>query len=124
MADLTITAVTLTQGGAAVANIAHATTFSVDVAATAAAEDFDEGVVYKLFVFVTSLNSAGLLVPPILTAGTLQDANWPASANLFQVPVPAGTLSPDIYSITVALLEGPTGAGGISFASAGPLFVH
>lgn len=124
MADLTITGVTLTQGGATVANIAHSTTFSVDVDTNALLEDFDEGVVYKLYVFVTSLVAGGLIGAPLLTAGTLQDSNWPAQANQFHVAVNAQATFPDIYSITVALLEGPTGAGGISFASAGPLFVH
>jgi len=124
MADLTITGVTLTQGGNPVANIQHSTTFSVDVATTALPEDFDEGVVYKLFVFVTSLSGGGLLLSPLAVSGNLQDAGWPTANNLFSVAVPAGAASPDVYDVTVALLEGPTGAGGISFASAGPLFVH
>ncbi len=124
MADLNITGVSLTQGGATVANIPHSTTFSVDVNTTALPEDFDEGVTYKLLVFVTSLSTGGLLVPPIVTTGTLQDANWLAAANLFHDAVNAGAAFPDVYNVTVILLEGPTGAGGISFGSAGPLFVH
>jgi hypothetical protein len=123
MADLTINTVSLTQGGATVANIAHSTTFSVDVNTTALKEDFDEGVTYKLIIFVTSLSAGGLLVPPIITTGSLQDANWPLATNLFQIPVNAGAAFPDVYNVTLVLLEGPTGGGGVSFGSAGPLSV-
>jgi hypothetical protein len=54
----------------------------------------------------------------------MRDANWPAATNLFLITVPAGPAFPDVSDVTVALLEGPIGTGGISFASAGPLFVH
>ena len=65
MADLNITSVSLTQGGGAVANITHSTVFSVDVSVTALAEDFNEGVAYSLYIFVTSLVTGGLAVPLI-----------------------------------------------------------
>jgi len=123
MADLNINSVSLTQGGAAVSNILHATAFSVDVSVTALAEDFDEGVTFNLFVFVNSLLNGGLLVPPINIIGQLQGPSWPTLTSLIAVPVNAGGSS-DVYNVTVVLLEGPTGAGGISFGSGGPLFVH
>ncbi len=122
MADLNITNVSLTQGGGAVANITHSTVFSVDVSVTALAEDFNEGVAYSLYIFVTSLVNGGLAVPLINRQGHLQDPSWPTSNFTFNVPVTAGPTT-DVYNITLVLLEGPTGAGGISFASGGPLFV-
>ena len=119
MADLDITSVSVPSA------IVNGTTFSLDVSVTASADSVEDGSAYRLFVFVTSLLTGGLLVPPTVIKGHLQDSPWISANNLFQIPVTAGA-SPDIYTINAVLFKGPSGTDPDSvpsFGSAGPMVV-
>lgn len=119
MADLTINSVSVPSA------VVNGSTFSLDVSVTASADSVEDGSAYRLFVFVTSLLTGGLLAPPIVTKGHLQDSPWISANNTFSFPVTAGA-SPDIYNIATVLLEGPSGTDPDSvpsFSSAGPIVV-
>jgi hypothetical protein len=119
MADLTINSVSVPSA------VVNGQTFSLDVSVTASADSVEDGSAYRLFIFVNSLLKGGLLVPPIVKIGHLQDSPWITANNLFQFPVTAGS-TPDIYNITAVLLEGPSGTDPDSvpsFSFAGPMVV-
>jgi hypothetical protein len=119
MAELNINSVAVPSA------IVNGQTFSLDVSVTASADAVEDGAAFRLFVFVTSLLTGGLLAPPTVIKGHLQDSPWISANNLFQIPVTAGA-SPDIYTITAALIEGPSGTDPDSvpsFGFAGPLVV-
>jgi hypothetical protein len=116
MADLNINSVSVPLA------VVNGQTFSLDVSVTASADSVEDG---RLFIFVNSLLTGGLLVPPIVTKGHLQESPWITANNLFQFPVTAGS-SPDVYNITAVLLEGPSGTDPDSvpsFSFAGPMAV-
>ena len=99
--------------------------FSIDVSVTAGSDSFEDGSAYRLFIFVNSLLAGGLLVPTIAIRGHLQEAPWDTLSHTFTIPVTAGP-TPDIYTITAALIEGPSGVDPDSvpsFGSAGPIIV-
>src|SRR5438128_12556792 len=119
MADLNINSVSVPLA------VVNGQTFSLDVSVTASADSVEDGSAYRLFIFVNSLLTGGLLVPPIVTKGHLQESPWITANNLFQFPVTAGS-SPDVYNITAVLLEGPSGTDPDSvpsFSFAGPMAV-
>src|SRR5215469_17041212 len=92
MADLTINSISVPSA------VVNGQTFSIDVSVTASADSVEDGSAYRLFVFVNSLLTGGLLVPPTVIKGQLQDSPWLSANNLFQIPVTAGAY-PDIYTI-------------------------
>jgi hypothetical protein len=115
MADLDINTVSAPSG------VVAGSSFSIDVSVTASADSFEDGSGYRLFVLVNGLNLHQLT--PI--KGNLQDATWNAPSTVISVPVTAGA-TPDIYSVTAALMEGPSGVDPDSvpsFGSAGPIMV-
>jgi hypothetical protein len=119
MADLTINSVSVPSA------VVSGTTFSLDVSVTASPDSVEDGSAYRLFIFVTSLLTGGLLIPPIVLKGHLQDSPWITANYLFQNPITAGS-APDVYSITAVLLEGPSGTDPDSvpsFGFAGPIVV-
>lgn len=119
MADLTINSVSvpvIILGGSA---------FNIGVNVTAASDPFEDGSKWRLFAFVNSLLTGGLLVPPIPLGGHLGEVPWDTATKTLQLPVTAGA-GPDIYSVTIALVEGrdpidPENAPGFGFA--GPTLV-
>ncbi len=119
MADLTINSVSVPTA------VVSGSTFSLDVSVTASADSVEDGSAYRLFIFVNSLLTGALLVPPIVLKGHIGDAPWTTANNLFSNPVTAGA-APDIYSITAVLLEGPHGTDPDSvpsFGFAGPMVI-
>ena len=119
MADLTINSVSAPSA------VPSGQAFSLDVSVTASADAVEDGSAWRLFIFVNSLLTGNLLVPPIAMKGHLQDSPWTSANHLFQIPVTAGA-APDVYSITAALLEGPHGVdpeNTPSFGFAGPIVV-
>ncbi|HEX6479410.1 MAG TPA: hypothetical protein VF043_11240 [Ktedonobacteraceae bacterium] len=119
MADLTINSVSVPTA------VVSGSTFSLDVSVTASADSVEDGSAYRLFIFVNSLLSGGLLVPPIVLRGHLGDTPWITANNIFSNPVTAGP-SPDIYNVSAVLLEGHSGTDPDSvpsFGFAGPMVV-
>jgi hypothetical protein len=119
MADLTINSVS------APVAILSGSAFNIDVSVTASADSVEDGSAWRLFAFVNSLLTGGLLVPPIALQGHLGDTPWTSANNTFHLSVTAGT-GPDIYSISVVLMEGHAGIdpeNGPGFSFAGPTFV-
>ena len=115
MADLTITNVSAPSA------VLGGGSFSIDVSVTASPDSFEDGSAYRLFVLVNGLNLHQLI--PL--KGHLQDSPWSTPSAVFSVPVNAGP-SPDIYTITAALIEGPSGVDPDSvpsFDSTGPIIV-
>ena len=120
MADLTINSVS------APAAILNGSAFNIDVSVSASPDAFEDGAHWRLFAFVNSLLSGGLLVPPIVQRGNLGDTPWATDNNTFHLPVTSGA-GPDVYSITVVLMEGREGIidpeDGPHFSFTGPMFV-
>jgi hypothetical protein len=115
MADLDITSVSAPLA------VLGSSSFTINVNVTASADSFEDGSGYRLFVLVDGLNLHQL----IPFKGHLQDAPWTSPSAVFPVTVTAGA-SPDIYTITAALIEGPSGLDPDSvptFGSAGPIIV-
>jgi hypothetical protein len=83
--------------------------FSITVNVTATQEAFDEGVPYSLLLYVNGLKAGLLGGEPLALAGTLQDATWTTPSTVIPFLQTAGP-SPDLYTITAVLTQGPTGA--------------
>ncbi len=95
--------------------------FSIDLSVTASSDSFEDGSAYRLFVLVNGLNLHQLI--PL--KGHLQESPWNTPSTVIPVTVTAGP-TPDIYTITAALIEGPSGVDPDSvpsFGSAGPIIV-
>jgi len=119
MPDLNINSVSAPLG------VTHGTPFNITVSTTSTAQDFEDGVSYRLFVFVTGLQ--GLVGAPTVITGSLDEATgWNAQNFTFPtVTMNAGASFPDLYTVTAALIEGRSGLGELpaSFASSGPILV-
>lgn len=119
MADLTINSVSAPLA------VVSGQNFSLDLNVTASADSVEDGSAYRIFVFVTSLATGGLLTPPIVIKGHLAEAPWLTANNDFPIQLTAGA-SPDIYNVTAVLLEGPKGTDPDSvpsFSFAGPIVI-
>jgi hypothetical protein len=82
--------------------------FSITVNVTATQEAFDEGGPYSLLVYVNGLKAGLLGGEPLSLVGTLQDAAWTTPSTAIPFSQMAGP-SPDLYSVTAVLTQGPTG---------------
>ncbi len=115
VADLNITNVSAPLA------VPGSTSFTINVSVTASPDSFEDGSAYCLFVLVNG-NNLHQLMP---FTGHLQDIPWTSSSAVIPVTMTAGS-APDIYTITAALIEGPSGLDPDSvpsFSSAGPIIV-
>ena len=83
-------------------------TFTVNVTVFAPDEDFEDGVAYRLYLFVSSLGGN----PPVntfeLQSGHVQDGFWTAQTSTTSFTVTAGAAA-GLYGVTAAVLEGKQG---------------
>jgi hypothetical protein len=114
MADLNITNVSAPLA------VLGGSSFTINVSVTASPDSFEDGSAYRLYVLVNGLHPQ--LIP---LKGHLQEPPWNTASTVIPFSVTAGP-SPDIYTITAAVIEGPSGVDPDSvpsFGSTGPIIV-
>ena len=98
--------------------------FTIDVNVTATDDDFEDGSAYRLYLFVQGANGP-VVSTPIFQAGHVQEGFWTAPTSDFVATLTAGA-TPDLYTITAALIEGPKGVdldGSVSIVAGNPVLV-
>jgi hypothetical protein len=81
--------------------------FHVDVTVFAPDEDFEDGVAYRLYVFLCPCGYPPKKTPEPLK-GHVQDAPWDKAESTIRFTGTAGS-APGFYEVRAVLLEGPSG---------------
>ena len=87
--------------------VAGGCTFTVDVTVFAPDEDFEDGVAYRLYVFLCPCGFPPAKTPEPLK-GHVQEAPWSNATSTIRFTGVAGA-APSFYEVRAALLEGPSG---------------
>jgi hypothetical protein len=81
--------------------------FHIDVTVFAPDEDFEDGVAYRLYVFLCPCGYPPAKTPEPLK-GHVQDAPWDKATSTIRFTGTAGS-APGFYEVRAVLLEGPHG---------------
>ena len=114
-AEIKITTITVPD------DIIGGSAFNIDVGVTTDLDTFNEGVAYKLVLFVNS-QAHGLLVPPITQLGSVGQAPWNNQTDTLSFPV-TSQAGPDDYVIKATLAEGTHGLKGTEHLTSSDIVV-